>query len=257
MNHGTRAIRVGLVVSLTVVTVIAVGISYGHLYDLARENGETGLAAGAGPVTVDGLILTCSLVIVRAARERSRQPVLAWLMLLAGIGATLAGNVAHGLAHGWPGALVAGWPAVVAAGCFHLVVGELRGGRVEPGTAAVAALSPWPLPDLGAAGQPVDGYALWDEIEADPGPVATSAPGLSPVLPEDEDERGNDGPSTDPLPSESGSVDPDLAPVVATARDRYAEVLATGAVPSVRRIRRELRVGHPKAVAVRQALTEQ
>lgn len=49
-------------------------------------------------------------------------------------------------------------------------------------------------------------------------------------------------------------LDPDLAPVLATARDRFAEVLAIGALPSVRRIRKELRVGHPRAVAVRAVL---
>lgn len=48
--------------------------------------------------------------------------------------------------------------------------------------------------------------------------------------------------------------DPDLAPVVATARDRYAEVLASGALPSVRALRKELRIGHPRAVRVRAAL---
>jgi hypothetical protein len=43
-------------------------------------------------------------------------------------------------------------------------------------------------------------------------------------------------------------------PVVATARDQFAEQLAGGALPSVRTIRRELRVGHPKATRIRAAL---
>jgi hypothetical protein len=46
-------------------------------------------------------------------------------------------------------------------------------------------------------------------------------------------------------------------PVVATARDRFAETLAAGTVPSVRAIRKEMRVGHPKATRIRAALAEE
>ena len=44
-------------------------------------------------------------------------------------------------------------------------------------------------------------------------------------------------------------------PMVVTARERFAEVLAAGDVPSMRAICRELRVGHPKASAIHAALT--
>lgn len=48
---------------------------------------------------------------------------------------------------------------------------------------------------------------------------------------------------------------PPADPMIATARDRFGEVLAAGSVPSLRQLRRELRIGHPRAVRVREALT--
>ncbi|GAA1819294.1 DUF2637 domain-containing protein [Actinomadura chokoriensis] len=65
---------------------------------------------------------------------------------------------------------------------------------------------------------------------------------------------GPDGPQVN---GSAPAVEPEDDPqVIATARDRFAEVLATGDLPSVRAIRRELRIGHPRAVRVRQALNE-
>jgi hypothetical protein len=48
--------------------------------------------------------------------------------------------------------------------------------------------------------------------------------------------------------------DPELPRLLATAHDRFAEVLATGETPSVNKIRAKLRVGHPRARAIHDAL---
>jgi Protein of unknown function (DUF2637) len=58
--------------------------------------------------------------------------------------------------------------------------------------------------------------------------------------------------STDTVPALPAGPDP----LVENARETFRDVLATGTVPSVRAIRRELHLGHPKAVAVRTALAE-
>lgn len=69
--------------------------------------------------------------------------------------------------------------------------------------------------------------------------------------------RGGQEPQEDsPGGSESDPLDPDLVPMVATAREHFREVLATGALPSVRAIRRGLRVGHPRATAIKAALAK-
>jgi hypothetical protein len=254
MSRGDRVIRAGLVVSLGVVTVIAIAVSYGHLWDLAKDNGEKGAAAAVLPVTVDGLILATSLVIVNAARNRSRPPVLAWFMLLAGIGATLAGNIAHGLAHGWSGSLVAGWPAVVAAGCFHLVIGEIRRGRetdTEPSPSVDSTVADLPQSEPWSGDRPV-GIELWDDLAtAPPAPAEPVATG-SPI------DAWFDGTETAPSaePPESDEIDPETEKAIATARDRFADDLAAGRVPSIRKIRSEIGVGYPRAVRVKEALAQ-
>ncbi|WP_018655925.1 DUF2637 domain-containing protein [Actinomadura flavalba] len=290
MSGEDRAIRWGLYASLSAVTVIAVVISYGHILDLAEDNGEDGFAARAGALTVDGLILTCSLVIVKAARNRSRPPVLAWLMLLLGIAATMAANVAHGLDHGWTGALVSGWPALVATGCFHLVIGEIRRSPDSPSTAGEPSAA-WPAFNVEDAGHAVAGDARWETVTAavsgssngieQGGPVELTAPMARSL--DLADEHGQDPgesagrdrlehatgwPVTEPTGevgrAVSGEVEADpvepggteLAEVVATARDRFADVLATGDTPSIRALRRELKIGHPRAVRIRDALAE-
>ena len=87
-----------------------------------------------------------------------------------------------------------------------------------------------------------------------PEPAASpAAPPVVTAVPDGEDEPGPvvDAAAVPPLPG--APVDP----MVATARDRFAEKLAAGSVPSLRALRRELRIGHPRAVRVLQALTAQ
>jgi hypothetical protein len=263
VTAGDRVIRGGLVVSLTVVTGVAVVISYGHLLDLARSKGETGASAATLPITVDGLVFAASLVILNAARHRSRPPVLAWVMLLAGIAATLAGNVAHGVTHGIAGAVIAGWPAAVAAGLFHLAIGEMRRNRevmqdvtpniahqvpdgaevlsgqhlpdFEPET-TVADLPPEPEPEPWTDAE-WSGWSQWEQMPAiDPSDREPAEP--EPTS----DSQGGD------------ETDPETEQAIATARDHFAETIATGRVPSIRAIRREINVGYPRAVKVRAAL---
>lgn len=69
-------------------------------------------------------------------------------------------------------------------------------------------------------------------------------------------------PAEEPTPSlgvtgSSLADAPEPDPALATARDRFAEQLADGSVPSARAIRRELKVGHPKATRIRAALAEE
>ncbi|MBD2897358.1 hypothetical protein amrb99_63180 [Actinomadura sp. RB99] len=131
-----------------------------------------------------------------------------------------------------------------------------------------------------------NGYAMWAALEDTPPaavePVATTDPlddwydetepesvaeipsdsnGVPEPAPESET-GGRDQDETDPEAvatgetggPESDETDPVLEPVIATARDRFADVIATGGLPSVRAVRREMRVGYPRAVQIRAAL---
>jgi hypothetical protein len=132
---GDRLIWWAATVSVVLVTVIAAVISYGHARELVVRYGVTGMTADAMPLTVDGLVATCSLVIVDCARHDRHAPWHAWALLITGACATVAANVAAGLSHGAVGAIIAGWPALVACGCFELLIRQRKITRtpgVEP-----------------------------------------------------------------------------------------------------------------------------
>jgi Protein of unknown function (DUF2637) len=99
-------------VAVLLVATIAAMVSYMHMVTLALEYGQPPLAAYLLPLSIDGMVATSSLVMLRAARAQVSAPWLARTGLALAVAATLAANVASGAAHGWPGALLAGWPAV-------------------------------------------------------------------------------------------------------------------------------------------------
>lgn len=231
-----RFTRVSAAATVVVIGAIAAYISYMHALDVATDHGETGTTGKLLPLTIDGLVYVASMVLLDAARRGVPAPALARLALTLGIGATVAVNVLHGVEHGVIGALIAAWPAVTLVVAVELLMGMIRRGQDENPS----------LDESTFAGQGVsepldipDGYARWDEIEPARETLVTALP-----------EKSHDVTNR----KSHDATNPDLAPVIATARDRFAETLATGAVPSVRALRRELHIGHPRAVRVRQAL---
>jgi hypothetical protein len=225
-----RLIRWGAAVSVLLVTGIAAVISYGHAFELVTRYGESGATARALPLTVDGLVATCSLVILYCTRHARRTPWNAWALLITGVCATVGANVAHGLSHGVIGATVAGWPALVACGTFELLIRLLRDSRPAPRS--------HPSPHTGL-GNPVD---------TAPAP-RTSATDLHD--PNDQDAPAATAEPARPRPALWAE------PEIAAAAERYADDLADGRVPSIRQLKRELHVGHPRAFRIHHALAAQ
>ncbi|HEY1619758.1 MAG TPA: DUF2637 domain-containing protein [Streptosporangiaceae bacterium] len=128
--------------SVSTVTTIAAVISYGHARSLVLRYGVTGLAAYALPLTIDGLVATCSLILVDCARHDRRGPWHAWAMLALGACAQIAANVSAGLSHGIVGAIIAGWPALVACGCFELLLRHRRHNPARPAARPVVQPTP-------------------------------------------------------------------------------------------------------------------
>jgi hypothetical protein len=127
VNGGVdRAIRVSTAAVVLAVAGIAAYISYWHAYAVVREYGETGVTARLEPATIDGLVYASSMVILYAARHRLPVPRLARWMLVLGILASLAVNVAQGWSHGPVGAVVAAWPAVSLVGSYELLAWIVR-----------------------------------------------------------------------------------------------------------------------------------
>ena len=133
---GDRVIRFATAAVVCAVAAFAAVVSYSHIYGLGRDHGQDGTAARLLPLSVDGLILAASLVLLHEARNGRQSPALARWMLGLGVGAMIAGNMLYGVAYGPLGAIVSAWPAVSfigAAEVIHVAVGHDGGERGHRG----------------------------------------------------------------------------------------------------------------------------
>lgn len=106
------------------VAAIAAVLSFEHASALVRAHGESGWTGRLIPLTVDGLIYASSMVLLDPARRGVRVPSLARWLLALGIVATLAANVAHGLAtvpsaQWWPRGRRSRW-----VGSYELLIAD-------------------------------------------------------------------------------------------------------------------------------------
>jgi len=272
LDKATRldlTIRIAAAVTVLGVTGIAAVISYQHIYELAVRYGETGATARALPLTVDGLILMCSLVMLDSARHGERAPGFTWVLLGSGIIATMAANVAHGIDHGWGGAITAAWPAAVTVGSFELLACLIRRStRVHEAADPAAAHSPTgtrpdphpgtlPAPSTDPGTDPAAGTPAGTPQPA-PAPVPDDAPESAPVpdavpVPAlDEEPQDARVPAPAPAAPAAPGV-PVGAPggvpgeVLERAVQVFAADLAAGRVPGQRAIKRTLQVGQSRA----------
>ena len=89
-DTATRRVTTGIVLA---VGLFAGSDSYSHIYTLARDHGQAIASAALLPLAGDGLIAAASSAMLVASRQGRDVPVLARVMLLAGIGATIAANL--------------------------------------------------------------------------------------------------------------------------------------------------------------------
>ena len=127
---GDRVIRFATAAVVCVVAAFAAVVSYSHIYGLGRAHGQDGAAARLLPLSVDGLILAASLVLLHEARNGRDAPPLARLMLWLGIGATIGANIAFGAGYGLLGAVISAWPAVAFIGSVEIAMQQVRRSRV-------------------------------------------------------------------------------------------------------------------------------
>lgn len=117
-----RLVRWTAVLAVLAVAAVAALISYHHAVEVVTAHGQGGILGQLYPAAIDELIIAASMVLLDAARNDDDQPALAWWMLGAGIGVTLAVNVLAGLSSGWLGAVIAAWPAAAFVGCCELLM---------------------------------------------------------------------------------------------------------------------------------------
>ena len=135
---GDRFIRASTALVVTAVASFAAVVSYSHIYDLGRVHGQAGTAARLLPLSVDGLILAASLVMLHEARNKRPAPALARFALWLGIGATLGANAAYGAPYGPLGVIVSTWPAVSFVLAVEVALGLVRRGREDARAGQVA-----------------------------------------------------------------------------------------------------------------------
>jgi hypothetical protein len=126
---GDRVIRFTTAAVVCAVAAFAAVVSYSHIYGLGRVHGQDGTAARLLPLSVDGLILAASLVLLHEARNDRDAPALARFMLWLGIGATIGANIAYGAGYGLLGALISAWPAVAFIGTVEIATQLVRRSR--------------------------------------------------------------------------------------------------------------------------------
>jgi hypothetical protein len=132
---GDRLIRFVTASAVLAVAVIAAIVSYSHVYDLGIAHGQSGTAARLLPLSVDGLILAASLVLLQAARNAHQAPALPRFALWLGIGATVAANLAYGLPYGPVGAVLSAWPGAAFVLAVEILLGSLQRSRETPASA--------------------------------------------------------------------------------------------------------------------------
>lgn len=119
---GDKLVRWTAVAAVTAVAGVAAYVSYRHAVDVVTVHGEGGVVGRLYPIVIDGLIVAASMVLLDSARHGEKSPRLAYWMLAAGIGATLAINVVAGIQDGPLGAVIAAWPAATFVGCYELIM---------------------------------------------------------------------------------------------------------------------------------------
>ena len=127
---GDRVIRLATAAVVCAVAAFAAVVSYSHIYGLGRAHGQDGTPARLLPLSVDGLILAASLVLLHEARNGRDAPRLARFMLWLGIAATIGANIAYGAGYGLLGALISAWPAVAFIGSVEIAMQQVRRARV-------------------------------------------------------------------------------------------------------------------------------
>jgi hypothetical protein len=124
MSRADGAIRAAAGVTVVALAGIAGAISYSHMTALALVHGEQGWRTHMFPLSVDGIEVVASLVLLADKRAGRRSGLLPWAALCAGTTASFAANVAVGGVD-VIGRAVSGWPAFALLVAVKLLFGLL------------------------------------------------------------------------------------------------------------------------------------
>jgi len=118
------------VAAVLLVATVAAVVSFEHMREVAARAGEQ-WRAWLLPLSVDGLVVAASMVLLTRRRAGLPGGRLAWAALLGGVGASLAANIAAAEPT-VTARLVAAWPALAFAVAFELLLQQRRVPAAEP-----------------------------------------------------------------------------------------------------------------------------
>jgi len=218
LRAARRAALALIAVLVLAASLVSFAESYRGLYLWADRHGLHGLWAAIWPLQVDVFIAVGELALFVALADawRARSRAAAWPVTLAGLAASVAGNVGHVSGHGLADRVTAAVPPLAAAAALAVGLGVLK--RVVAGHQASA---PAPAPEV----HPLAAPALNGRVHPERIP---SAPRTR---------------TRDRTPS---------APVTGEDAEReFMADLASSALPSLRQIRARLHVGQDRARQLR------
>ena len=231
-----KVIRFGMYATVTAVASVAAVQSFSHIYWLARMHHQDRQDSSLMPLSVDGLIVAASLVMLHETRAGRRIPGLARFALWLGIAVTIAANVAAGLPYGAVGGLISSWPAVSFVIAVEILMGLIRRVRSAPATPPAEG-QPSALPPV------AETVTLAAQEQQQP----EGLPALLPVAPVAAPVNGTQKRATATARPPRKSIGP---------RSVFAAELAAGVLPSKRDIQKRMHVGWDKVDAIRADLEQ-
>jgi len=229
-----RASRVVTVAAVLLVAAVAAIVSYAHMREVADRAGE-GWRALLLPLSVDGLVVAASMVLLTRRRAGLPGGRLAWCALLGGVGASLAANVAAAQPD-LTARMVAAWPALAFAVGIELLLQQRRPLVGDPSPAGRVDRAPEGEPVPTGQAPPAAAVEPWAPTE-----LAPTEPALPTVrVPEPE-------PTPEPEPAAAPPAGVDLPTRIAAL---VAEANAAGQNPPGRRRLAALLVTTEHAVRV-------
>lgn len=119
-------IFVGATLVVIAVAAFAAVASYSHIFDLARQYGQSGTSARLSPLSIDGVILAASLMMLHRSRQGEPSPFGIRVMLWGGVAATLAANAASGAHWGAAGMVIAVSSGAAFVACVEALMWFIR-----------------------------------------------------------------------------------------------------------------------------------
>ncbi len=147
-------IAIGLLVAAA--SLVSFAESYRALLDWASHHGLHSGWAVPWPVQLDTFIAVGELALFVAMADRwpGRSRAFAWTVVIAGLGASVAGNVGHIAGHDLASKMTAAVPPLAAAAALTVGLGVLKRVVAAPGGSAVKP------PETGSSALPVlNGHA--------------------------------------------------------------------------------------------------